>query len=380
MTHLSLTQSRQLKELLTASSAGQHISLYLPTQPSSSREAINQDSGRLKSLLGSIKQDVDEQTFKQLSKLIDDQSFWRDQSYGLAIFASSNQLLSYQLPFEVTAQAFVSDTFIASPLLAMQSLIDERYLLEVNLKQPRIYHAVGLDASLCEDANLPGDIKDTLQIDEPQRTQQFHTGEGKGRAMFHGHGGSGDKKDDDIDAYLAFLAKKVDTYLKDERAPLLLVGTKNRVATLRKKLSYKSIADSEISGNFATPQHEQVLSAELEKLMHGAIIQQLENAKTAFDSAYSNELAVVGRDAINQAASMDNVETLLLPLLRKTNDSVRQNASDNYLFKLFDGLTSMESTVRACHDTKAEVLPVTVDSATPNNDIAAICRYRINTK
>ena len=378
MTHRSLTQSSKLNELLTTSSTGQHISLYLPTQPNTNSKTINQDAARLKSLLVSVKQDIDEALFKQLEKLIDNQSFWRGQSYGLAIFASGEQLISYRLPFEVTPHAYVSDIFVVSPLLAIQTLIDERYLLEINLKQPRIYKAVGLSVSVCEDADLPGDLKDTLQIDEFQRTQQFHTGEGKGRAMFHGHGGADDKKDNDIDAYLSFLAKKVDIYLKDKQSPLLLAGTKARAAALRKKLSYKSIADSEITGNFDAPQPEQALSAELEKLTHDVISQRLEQARTSFDSAYGNELAVVGQPAIDQAARMDNVESLLLPLLRKTNDSVRQNVSDNFLFELSDDLDSIESTVRACCQTKGKVLPVAIDGAMPNNDPAAICRYRIN--
>ena len=378
MTHRLLTHHSQLNELLTASSPERHVSIYLPTQPNSSSETINEDATRLKSLIATIKKDVGDQLFEQLEKLVADQSFWRDQGYGLAIFANSKQIISYRLPLEVTSQAFVSDKFIVSPLLALQALVDERYLLEVNLKQPQLYHAVNLSVSLCEDADLPGDLKDTLQIDEFQRTQQFHTGEGKGRAMFHGHGGADDQKDNDTDAYLDFLAKKADAYLKDKQAPLLLAGTKTRTTALRKKMTYKFVANDEITGNFDAPQPEQALSSELQKITRSTIDQQLLEIKEAFESAYGNEIAVVGKTAIEQAASMDNVKTLLLPMLRKTNDSVRQNAGNNYLFELTDDLTSMENTVRACHKVKAEVLPVSVNDTTPHNDPVAICRYKID--
>ncbi len=380
-----LKTSTKLKGLLQTNPTGRHVSLYLPTHPSSRSETINEDSARFKSLLKDIKNTPDlhrhdQQVFstiEKLEKLITDRTFWSKQTAGLAIFANDKQQHIFHLPFEVTQQSFVSNKFILTPLLAMQSMVEEVYLLEVNLKQPKLYHATASQLTRCTDADLPASLEEALQLDEVQQMQQFHSGEGHGRAMFHGHGGADDHKDKDIETYLRYLAKKVDIYLSDKKLPLLLVGTKPRTTSLRKKIAYKHTTKQEITGNFDTSQEEKMLLAEVQELFTKKIDQDQKQLIAEFKSAYGKELAVAGQAAVDQAAKMDNIKTLLVPMLRKTKDSVRQKTHENYIFDLPNELPNIEDSVRACHATKAEVLPIKIKKTTLDNDVVAICRYKI---
>ncbi len=381
----TLTQSTSLKNLLDTDKTQRHLSIYLPTHPSSRSETINEDSSRFKSLLKNIKNNPEQHrhdpqvhaTLKYLEKLITNRMFWSKQSAGLAIFAFEDQQHIFHLPFEVTEQCFVSNKYILSPLLAMQAISTDLYLAEVNIKQPKLYRAAPSELQKCEDADLPGSLEDALQLDEFQQMQQFHTGEAHGGAMFHGHGGANDQKDKDIHTYLRLLASKIDSYVKNSKTPLILVGTKTRTASLRKQLKYKFVADDEITGSYDSPQEEQLLLSHAQQIINTTIDSNLKKLQSAFSSAYGNELAVASKTAVDQAAEMDNVESLLLPMLRKTNDSIRDVSSQQYIFELTNDLPNIEDTVRACHAIKAAILPIKNKKTPSDDDVAAICRYKV---
>ena len=380
-----LQKSTKLDALLQTNPSHRHVSIYLPTHFSSRSETINADSARFKSLLQNIKKNPDlhrhdesiTKTVQSLEKLIKDRSFWSKQTAGLAVFANQDHQHIIHLPFEVSAQCYVSNKFITTPLLGMQTLMEELYALEVNLKQPKLYKATGTSLSSCDDVDLPGSLEDALQLDEFQQMQQHHTGEGHGRAMFHGHGGADDNKEKDIETYLRLLAKKVDAYLKNSRDPLLLVGTKQRTASLRKKLTYKQLLEQEVTGSYDSPQDENTLLEHIHHLMQERIDRHQTDFLETFKSAYGNELAVAGQAAVDQAAEMDNVKTLLLPLLRRTKDSVRDGNEEQYIFELSQELPNLEDTVRACRGTRAEIIPVRSKKTTPDDDVAAVCRFKL---
>lgn len=381
----TLTQSTNLKKLLDTDKTQRQLSIYLPTHPSSRSETINEDSARFKSLLKTIKNNPDLHrhdpqvlaTLKQLEKLITNRTFWSKQSAALAVFANEDKQHIFHLPYEVTEQSFVSNKFIISPLLAMQTAMAKFYLIEVNTKQPKLFHATPSQLKTIDDADLPGSLEDALQLDEFQQMQQFHTGEGHGGAMFHGHGGADDHKDKDIQTYLRLLAKKIDAYLKNSKTPLIVVGTKTRTSSLKKQLKYKFVADDEITGSYDSPQNEQLLLKHVTKIVDSHLDADLKKLESSFKSAYGNELAVASKAAVDQAAEMDNVESLLLPLLRKTNDSIREESSEHYIFDLPNDLANIEDTVRACHAVKAAILPTLHKKTTSSDDVAAICRYKV---
>ena len=78
--------------------------------------------------MGLSKSEV-EKILQSASNLIDETTFWQNQTEGLVVFITPDKLNYYHLPFEVKDQVVISDKFYTKPLLPLFTTDGKFYIL-----------------------------------------------------------------------------------------------------------------------------------------------------------------------------------------------------------------------------------------------------------
>ncbi len=375
-------------DLRSGAEGQDRISLYMPTHPESRSNTIEEDSIRLKNILHKIESnpairvsDTADKSLRRVWDLIDDADFWRHQKYGLALFVDPDRMRYVKLPYEVNVIHSVDDSFVLAPLHIMQKALKNYFLLEINLDRPKLFRVDVATMEQIEDSNLPKNIEDALRLDEFQKNQQFHTGASRGRAMYHGHGAADDNKDVDINNYLHLLAKRADTFLQKYSDPLILAGTKERVAHVRSLLRYKHTLDKEIRGNHESPRTIPALQKEVRSLLESIQDDERTKALQRFEEARGNGLAAEGMDNVMSASSIGNVDHLFVEALRQTRDSVQE---ENVAMKRYEFPEDISMLEKVVSSVKAQAGEITAtykeNNGQPSSkiNVKAILRYNMS--
>lgn len=393
---ITLNSATDLTTLIEPKKDGARLSMYIPVHPQTRSETINEDTIRFGNVLAAAKEKLSKDSrpnakavLKQAAKVEDifsNKSFWENQLRGLAVFVDDAEHHIVRLPYEVSEQALIEDHFIISPLVAMKQLISQLYILDVNTKSPALFEYKEGSVSEVNDAHLPPAMSEALQLDELNKAQQFHTGEGSRRAVYHGHGGDA-AKDNEVESYLRLLADKVDLYLKklavtqnDGNTPLVLMGSKDRVALLKEALEHDDVIEHASSASADSPRHHEQLQKTSEAIIDELMDSDQKQIVNELEEKHANELTVVGAQAIEKACAMNNVEKLLIPILKKTNDSVRNGIERQYKFVLPDSIADWDQTARKSIDCGALVRAIDSDNHSLPDEIIGICRFKLDLK
>lgn len=243
------------------------ISIYLPTHESWNEK--EQDKIRYKNLLRKAEAELmvrgyDEKRTAEILKLanslLDEEhdDFWRHQSNGLALFINEEDSFYFRLPREFDEEAVVSDTFHIKPLVPLVSRDRQYFVLTLDLSKARLYNG---SQYMVSEIELPSDTPTSLEkataLDDPEKSLQFHTSgsptgpDGERPGQFHGQGVS---KDDlhhkkKILRFFQRLNDGVMEIIKDENAPLLLVGVDYLLPMYREANKYPHLLDHTVEHN-----------------------------------------------------------------------------------------------------------------------------------
>jgi len=185
--------------------------------------------------------------------LLLDDTFWLQQSPGLAFFMADGYFKYIKMPFASDEYVAVEDTFYVTPLVPAMLSREYFYLLVISKKQCKLFRADAFNIQPVHVENLPNGLASELSDTDVETT--FRTGGrgGTGGANFHGMGG-GNNNDDKT--YIANYFEAVDDeiwkqILHNETAPLLLAGVEYLIPV------YKSVSDyNHIYGDALTGSHE----------------------------------------------------------------------------------------------------------------------------
>ncbi len=238
------------------------ISIYMPTHRVG--RDTQQDPIRLKNLLREAEQALEdndlgkrdiEATLKPAYDLLDDMLLWKRQYDGLALFISDGELHYYRLPFRPDETCIVASTYFLKPLLPLFTGNGHFYILAVSQNELRLFegtrHSVG-QIDLPDD--VPGNMDEALQYDDPEKELQFHTGttgtHGSLRdGMFHGHGAGDEVEKTRIERYLNIVDKKLEKFLSDKSAPLVLAGVDYMLSMYHQVSDYRHLMEDGVEGN-----------------------------------------------------------------------------------------------------------------------------------
>jgi hypothetical protein len=242
------------------------------------------------------------------------------QSDGLAIFLSSDQFRYYRLPFDFDELVVVSDRFHIKPLLPLLRGDGRFYVLALSQNEVRLIQGTRYSVSEIDLEGVPESLAEVLRYNDPEKRLQFHTstltpgGKGGRPAVFHGHGvASADDPKDYISRYFHRVDEGLRDLLRDEQAPLVLVGVDYLLPIYREANTHPHLMDEGIEGN-----PEELRAEELHQ-QAWAIVQPLFMAAQKEAVAQYRQLAGAGSERASNdlkeivpAAYHGRVETLFV--------------------------------------------------------------------
>ena len=237
------------------------ISIYTPMERLGAE--TQQNPIRFKNLVRQAEEQLlamgmSEQDAKELLQPVhelDTYEFWQHQSDGLAILLSPNQFRYYCLPIAFPELTVVTERFHLKPLLQLLSGDGQFYILALSQNQVRLFQGTRYHVNEVELTDVPTNIAEALQYDDPEKSLQFHTASsqgssgGDGSAIFHGQGGGNDDHKDGLLRYFRKVSNGLESFLKNEKAPLILAGVDYLLPIYQQANTYAHLLPEGLTGN-----------------------------------------------------------------------------------------------------------------------------------
>lgn len=353
-----------IEELMAKKTGKLKGTIYIPTNPQSGSQQLNQDQIRFKNALQVIRNDHaydDRELGATLDKIYEELheniEFWKHQDYGLAILFDAEGYEYFHLPFEVNEAEYLLDRYVVSPLLVTASADTSFYMLDVNFTNPRLYSATRGQFVELNNKNLPGSISETIV-----------------RTDFRDHSpGSDAAISEDEKRYLRQIVEAVEGAIQGSNRPLLLAGTVSRTGNIRKDMSYKHVLDQTLDGNY-----EKSTTQELYDLCTPILAAHFRAERdSAVEKLASSppELVVMGKKEIEEAATAGRVATLFLPSYSLTKDSNRPGEDDKLILTLPADINDIETMVQSVLEQSGEIIAVEIGGYDVLDVPKALCRY-----
>jgi len=239
------------------------ISIYLPTHRAGQEK--EQDPLRLRNLLAQAAEQLRSKEMRQAEidgllrdayALLDDQTFWRDTSEGLAVFIAPEQMNVFKLDTELPEVAVVNERFAIRHLLASIHTEEHFWLLALSKNQVTLYEGDHLGLTEVPLRDTPTNIKEAMRFEDADHAFRFRTetgamteGAGGQGSVFYGMGGLPDVEKDQVLRYVHAVERGVREAVRDSQAPLLVAGVEYVVSAYRAQNTYQYLATETIYGN-----------------------------------------------------------------------------------------------------------------------------------
>lgn len=259
MKNLTLSQIKKLAQ----QAANPSISLFLPTHRAG--QDTQQDPIRLKNLLRDAEQHFLNSgmgprevsaLLQPAQALLNDSYFWWHQYDGLAVFMTADDFHYYRLPFCVEELLIIAPSYYVKPVLPLFTNNGHYYILAISQNAIRLFegtrHSIG---QIDLPDGIPTNLNEALQLDEPEKQLQMHTGTSPGRAgtgMFHGQGSGAEEKEAGIERYLNLVDSGLKEIFGEQQTPLVLAGVDYLLPIYRRVSDYAHIMPEGITGS---PEH-----------------------------------------------------------------------------------------------------------------------------
>lgn len=253
------------------------ISIYIPTHQEGLEVNENMDIISFKNEIQDIKiqlseNGLDNRTIDKILKpawdLIDDTSFWRLQSHGLAVFLKEDFFQYLRLPVSFKMFSVISSRFVFSPLIQALDMNSKFYILTLNQYEFKLFESslTSINEVLLND-DLKAKIEETLAPFD-YRNDLYETTDPAGNSA-----NAGIKKqvlerakqngDVNLSVFFRTINDVVISTIKDEKAPLVLAGLDEWQSLYRKINKYRNLLEQGFLHNaqFLSPNelHKQVL-------------------------------------------------------------------------------------------------------------------------
>lgn len=257
---MSLIGEKDLEKLMNVKEKP-CVSIFIPTERAGKEVLEEKNRTHLKSLWKEVTLKLEQQAVSKekidaigepVIKLIEDKSFWRHQSDGLAIFAAEDFFQKFTLPVNFETHTYVSKEFYIKPLVPMFSGDERFYLLALQLEDVALYEATtySIGKVVVEDL-IPSQLEERVGFDYKQKHLDFRSQNAGGeKTIFHGHGSDGEEvRKEEINRYFRAIDKGLDAVLHKDKAPLV-VATQDYLFPIYKQANtYNHLFDKVISGN-----------------------------------------------------------------------------------------------------------------------------------
>ncbi|MDQ7826981.1 MAG: hypothetical protein RDV48_29550 [Candidatus Eremiobacteraeota bacterium] len=255
-----MTFTRKILKSLLEANKPPCVSIYMPTHRAG--KETEQNPIRLKNSLNEAERQLMERGLPRLEaekilepaqKLLQDSTFWRYRSDGLALFLSPEVFYHYIFPFIFKESVVVDDHFHFRPLLPLLAGDSLFYVLALSQNKVKLFQGTRYSAQEIVPEDLPAGLAETLAVQDFERQMHYHSsssrGTGRRPAIHHGGGGSGDDNKEDILHYFQKINTGLHEVLKDEHVPLVVASVDFLLPLYRKANTYPHMIDAGIPGN-----------------------------------------------------------------------------------------------------------------------------------
>ncbi len=187
-------------------------------------------------------------------RLVDDGTFWKNQSDGLAFFLAPAFQRLYRLPIVFEDLVAVGERFHIKPLLPAISSNGRFYVLALSQHGVRLLQGTRDRVSEVDLKGVPKSLAEALLTHEAKEPFSFHgrrAGEGAGSwgGIFHGHGVGIDDAKDELLHYFQKIDRGLHPLLSAERAPLVLAAVDYLQPIYRQANTYAHLLEQGVAGN-----------------------------------------------------------------------------------------------------------------------------------
>ncbi|MBZ9729244.1 hypothetical protein LB467_06055 [Salegentibacter sp. JZCK2] len=236
------------------------VSIFIPTERAGKDVLEEKNKTHLKSLWQQVEnklqeKKVSEEKIKEIGKpienLINDKSFWRHQSDGLAIFASEGFFEKYTLPVNFEAHTYISKEFYIKPLVPILSGDGRFNLLSLQVEEVKLYEATKYSVAAVEiDDLVPSQLEDRVGYDYEEKTLQQKSGASSmGQQNMHGHAGADRERKNEILRFFNAVDKGLNEYLQKEKLPLIVACQDYLFPIYQEANTYQNFYDKLVPGN-----------------------------------------------------------------------------------------------------------------------------------
>lgn len=211
------------------------ISIFIPTHRAGKKVLQEEDALRLKNQLKDVKNKLTKKGLsadqinkrtKPVQELIDNSSFWREQSDGLAIFIADGFTKTYTLPVHFVEFNYISTSFYLKPMMHMFVGDGSFYLLMLERRNVKLYECTQHSfTEMIIDDLIPESKRDRVGFDYEEKNLQFRTGQaGSGQVMYHGQEAATGKRKNEIKKYLRAINDGLAPLFTEDNMPMLIVA------------------------------------------------------------------------------------------------------------------------------------------------------------
>jgi hypothetical protein len=190
---------------------------------------------------------------KPAQELLEDPTFWRNQSDGLAVFLATDFVRVFRLPLALPDTVVVGQMFHIKPLLPLVIGDGRFFILALSQNGVRLLQGTHHAVQVVDLRGVPENMAAALIRHDRDEQLSFHTrpagGIGSWGAIFHGHGVGIDDEKDDLLLYFEQVDRGLHAVLKDEHAPLVLAAVESLQPIYRQANTYGNLVAGGISGN-----------------------------------------------------------------------------------------------------------------------------------
>lgn len=293
------------------------VSIYMPTHKYGV-ETMS-DSSRFNSLLRIaenelLKQkqsraDVD-QIVANIHSLTSPHSYWQHRDQGLAIFATKEFCVDFNLSFQVNEKVTVSDYFYLRQLSSLFHPSPSFFILQLGKNHVALHQASDSKLSHINHSDIPPSLDAALAHEDLERQLQMRS-VGHGNNAFHGHG-AGDEVDKAVlERYFRAVDRGVCEALRGETAPLVLAAVPYFLPLYQSVSHYANIVAATIPNSSGQLSDDELYS-EAWQLVEPSFSESLHRSEETLQQMNGTGLTVSYLSEIVENAKTGRVDTLFL--------------------------------------------------------------------
>ncbi|WP_320127435.1 hypothetical protein [uncultured Sphaerochaeta sp.] len=298
---------------------GPFISLYQPTHrhfPENRQDPI-MFKNLIRVIENSLRQKYEKDfvisIMKPFYELEKDEYFWNNTSEGIAVLASKDKCIIYNLQGIVKKFTTVANSFHIKPLIKAFQSMESYQLLGLSRTNFTLYQG---NRNGFSEIVLPLDTPRTLEeVLGKQLTDPYlasGSGGTGGHTVYHGHGGAKPEIDNDTEKYFRYVDHFVmENYSKPSKLPLILVSLMEYHTEFKNISSNPYLIEEGIHNSYDSLKIDELKTKALE-IIKPINLKKIQILAESYKKAEAESLGSSDLVQVAKAAFDSRVETILL--------------------------------------------------------------------